>query len=462
MCTYRLLPPLCLFTCSCLLMGCGASDTTPVDVSGDDDTFLKGLLNDFETDETETTSTASTNSQTTDELVADGGLAIPAPPVASNPAPEELRLRLETGDRFPLVKTIRQNLVQTSADAPANAESQLELHMVIQVDDLKDDAILMNVRYTRVRYGHTINGQSLQFDSDANQSAIPADVVPYAGMVNNGFSFWLGLDNKIKQLVGYQDFLQKCVERVPVERRETLLSEIAARFGDDGVANFVDDTVGLLPYNPDAAAGAATKVVVGDVWSRERRLMHPMPVYMKSTCRLLSLNDKTAEIDITGQIANAEVASNGQSAVQIRNGRSIGSCVIDRATGLPLKVNRSRYLTMTVTASNGKVYEQEKRIETTIQTFPNVRGPVVQVPGPYPAATASVPTARQQPQLAPVQALQPPVTGLAAPPQFGVNRVSGVMPPGGQQPIRQLNAQQPRPQLDISTLKSEVQAVYPD
>ena len=317
----RPLMTLCLLCSWPLLPGCGSATSSTAEVLSDNDALLKELLGDAEPE--------------AESSVADAGVTDPAEPVAAAAPPPvamaspeaHLELRLSAGDRFPLVKTIRQNLVQKSAEYPANAQSQLEMHMVIQVEDVKPDAILMNVRYTRISYSQDINGQSLAYDSDTHQNAVPADVIPYAGMVNNGFSFWLGRDNRIRELVGYHEFLQRCVQNVSIERRQNLLAEISARFGDDGVANFVDDSVGLLPYNHQVSPEAATQVTVGDVWYRERRLMHPVPVFMKSTCRLLSLNESTAEIDITGRIASGESYSGdgaGQSRIQIRGRTQYG------------------------------------------------------------------------------------------------------------------------------------------
>lgn len=443
---YRPLSILSLLSCLTFLSGCGASAPDTVDVSSDDDAFLGELMGQLDAED----GGAAAPDDSQDYISASKTvLAEPAEPVR-NPSSEQLELKLQTGDRFPLVKTIGQKLVQTSAEFPANAESQLQMHMVIQVDDMNPQAILMNVRYTRITYSHDVNGQSVSFDSETHQGAIPTPVLPYAGMVNNGFAFWLGRDNRIQQTVGYQEFLQRCVQQVPAESRQALLAEVSARFGDDGVANFVDDTVGLLPFNRSADGDNATRVAVGDVWYRERQLQTSSPVSMKSTCRLLALNAKTAEIDITGQIANGESyeVQSGQTRVQVREGRSMGSCIIDRATGLPLKLNRSRYLNMVVTAANGQQYEQEKRIETTIQTYPNARGPVAQAP-----AT----------RFSPAQQLRPmPGNGFNSQ-QFGIQQVSGTQALPGERVLQPLGGIQPlRPQADISHLKSDVKASYPN
>ena len=344
--------------------------------------------------QTVTSSESENDAGLVDSLLADLGgagktneLADPAGPVSplTKTAPgERLELRLQTGDRFPLLKTIEQSLVQKPSQFSATAQTRLDLHMVIQVDQVKDDAILMNVRYVRVVYEHDVSGHRMMFDSDTHQGAVPEDVVPYAGMVNNGFSFWLGRNNRIRELVDYQQFLERCVQQIPTERRQLLLGEISSRFGDDGVANFVDDTIGLLPYDDSVDPESATRVGPGDVWSRERRLMHPVPVYMSSTYRLVALNQRTAKIDITGRIASGETYTDsrkGQTAkVKIKGGQSFGSCVVDRVTGLPLELRRTRYLNLAVLTDSGNTVEQDKRVVTTIRSFPKARGPVAKAP----------------------------------------------------------------------------------
>lgn len=202
-------------------------------------------------------------------------------------------------------------------------------------------------------------------------------------MVNNGFSFWLERNNSIRELIGYQDFLERCVANVPLARRETLLSEISNRFGDDGVANFVDDSIGLLPYDDTVDEAAATRVMPGDQWTRERRLMQPVPIHLTSVYRLISLDDVAAQIEITGRVAGGEAAAAADpSRLRIIGGQSIGQCLVDRATGLPLQMNLSRFIKMQLTTSDNQQVIQEKHIETTIRSFPEMRGVTVGVEPP--------------------------------------------------------------------------------
>ncbi len=396
-----------------LTIGCGSSDTP---VTSTDPDMLDGLLDSEEDseeprrksrrreevpEESDDAEIAMTEDETNSEIL-DEEIERPAPKkskastkdrrsgkstrTVSSSADrsgrqakgDRLELRLNEGDRFPLIKTVEQTLVQKSSDTPAMAQTKLELTLVINVEQIKQDAILLGVRYSKVVYEHDVNGQNLLYDSSNHQGEVPWDAVPYAGMVNNGFSFWLGRDNKIREMVGYRDFLERCVANVPLERREILLSEISNRFGDDGVANFVDDSIGLLPYDDSVDPESATRVIPGDVWMRERTLMQPFPIHMKSTYRLTAMDDASAEIDITGRIAAGDaVGSDKRSRVRITGGHSLGRCVVDRATGLPKDMNLTRFMNLTILTPDQQEIAQEKQIITTIRAFPEMRGPVV-------------------------------------------------------------------------------------
>jgi len=372
----HIFPLFAVLTATVLVTGCGKSNSTVSSATSEEESLLGDILGDIDLTET---------GPPVDDTLA--GLADPAEPLASLTIPhddaptQKLELRLAEGDRFPLVKTVEQTLVQKSDQFPATAETTLTLYMDLSVDEVRPDAVLLTVKYTQVQYGHDLNGQQLHFDSKTHQGGLPLELLPYAGMVNNGFSFWLGRDNKVREVVGYQNFLQQCVANAPPAAQQRLVTEMANRIGEgDGVAGFIDDSIGLLPYDSNANPGNATQVAEGDEWIRERRVDQPVPLRMTSTCRLVSLNDATAEINIAGKIDIEPTVMPARMAtpqVTITGGRSTGTCTVDRVTGLPRKVTRREYLNLTVTMPSGQSVQQDKQIQTTIETFPNQRRPVV-------------------------------------------------------------------------------------
>lgn len=97
---------------------------------------------------------------------------------------------------------------------------------------------------------------------------------------------------------------------------------------------------------------------------------------LKTEYTLRELNDKTATINIAGDIAASKINSpmnqKGNSVqLHIRGGKTFGTCLIDRKTGLPLESKIDRFLETTVKLANGKEFEQQKQIVTTIQAFPH-------------------------------------------------------------------------------------------
>lgn len=306
---------------------------------------------------------------------------------------ERLELRLHPGDRFPLMKTVVQELQQSSVLGPATSQTRLELLLTLTVEEIAADRKRLGVRYNRVRYSQDVAGAKLDYDSAATRGAIPKAALPYHGLVGNGFSFWIGQDNQILEPVGFSEFLERCVRDVPLEERREVLAKFAQTTADEGIANFVDDSIGLLPYDVDGKRDGGN-VAEGDSWSRERRLLQPMPLYLKTRYTLRELTPHVAEIDVLGTVTNAtttdsEAASRkvtpasaesggvGASStpdVVVKRGSTLGSCTIDRGTGLPLKSHVERYLDMTVTLPNGLEFEQRKRTVTTIQAFPQQKG----------------------------------------------------------------------------------------
>lgn len=339
-----------LAACLLLTCGCGRSDG-PADGDG-----------------------SGANPATADAGGTGDGRVVPPPTAAPRPG-SELRLNLRPGERFPLLKTVEQSLVQETPRGPVENRSRLELLLAIHVEEIRDDGRMrLGVQYHRVRYSHDVAGEQAAYDSETVRGPVPLHLRGYHGLARNGFSFWLGPDNRIVELVGFRDFLERCVQDVPVDQRERIVSQLAETSGEDGLANFVDDSIGLLPYEARAPEAGRT-VHVGDGWSREQRFQKPVPVFVANRCTLRALDEDTAEIDILGTIANSTpfVTAGGSGSpltVTVRGGNAFGTCRIRRETGLPIESHIERFFDMTVTSAGAPPVEQRKRVVTRIRTFP--------------------------------------------------------------------------------------------
>ena len=310
-------------------------------------------------------------------------------------APEgELKLSLQIGARFPIQKTITQTLVQKSpGGAESTTKSILSMLFAIVVEAEEDGLKLMNVRYQRVRYAHEMLGERVEYDSANPPDVIPQAAQVYHGLVDNGFSFWLGADNQIAEVVGFDDFLKRCVRHAPRNQQEALLTQIVATQEDEGFSNFIDHSIGLLPYDPKAT-GRETAVKVGETWNAPKQLlMRPIPMNLDTQYTLTALTDEHAHVNIFGTISPARSTPMGSEATRssemmtLTGGHTIGNCVLYRETGLPMKSRVERRIDMQVQIDSKRKFDQHKTIVTTVEGFPTERA--FRTPATQPGASRS-------------------------------------------------------------------------
>ena len=336
------------------LLGGGDVPEIPVDPNGDDP-FLTGTVTKLNTSD-EATDAASAE-------LAEG----------------ELSFSLKVGDRFPLLKTIEQTLVQQSSVGPVTSRSNLTLMFAITVDEEDTGRRRLGVRYQRVKYSQEILGEITEYDSQLPPEYVPESLQVYHGLGGNSFSFWIGADNRIIEVVEFNEFLKRCVRHAPAHRQQELLTQIVGTQEDEGFANFVDESIGLLPYDPQAS-GRETAVRVGQQWEKSRKIMRPLPMELRTGYTLNSLTRDRAGIMILGTIEPVKASQLGpiqqvaaQQSISLKQGEIIGSCMIDRASGLPLMSRVERRMDMTVNVPGQRPFEQKKTVVTTVESFPTER-----------------------------------------------------------------------------------------
>jgi len=295
------------------------------------------------------------------------------------PTEGNLQFSLQADEHFPLRKTIEQKLTQQTASGPVTSSSTLSLLFAISVDEVDEGRRKLRVRYQQVRYSHDILDEHVEYDSQAAPRFVPDSLQVYHGLAGNGFSFWVGADNRIIELLDFDAFLKRCVRHAPVDRQAALLEQIVATQQDEGFANFVDDSIGLLPYKPDAK-GRETAVTLDEEWTRSRRLMRPLPMEIRTTYKLAELTDSLAKISIIGTIDPVKTAelspiqqTSAQTKLDLRAGFQTGLCIIDRNSGLPLRSRVERQLKMNVSIDGQPPFEQFKTIVTTVEAYPTHR-----------------------------------------------------------------------------------------
>lgn len=337
-----------LLAMSLLILGCGASES--VDSS------------DLELDFGDTSEVARDMGMA---LNSDEG-SIPTPPAALPLPTEKLDLRVNVGDRFPLLKTVEQRVSQGTPSQVVGT-SRLELQLALQVDEIQGDRTRFSVQYHRVQFQQTLGGKSISYNSAETSGPIPPEAVAYAGLPGNGFGFWLGPDRRVLEVLGFDDFVRRCVAHVPDERKAQVIGQLAVLPHDEGVANFIDNSIGLLP------ASGAQGVHVGSTWVLPpKRTDGPIPLTLETRCLVKDLGPREVVIDVVGAYAPSSAQYGPQGIkVSVRGGRQAGDCHVDRATGLPTSSRLTSVLDMLVQTADGRELQQVKETITSIQSFPD-------------------------------------------------------------------------------------------
>lgn len=200
-------------------------------------------------------------------------------------------MRLNVGDKFPLKKNVTTTLVQLGATGMERSMAHKEFLLTITVEAMPQEGDRAGQKQMGVTFMPSdlreLNGKKLEYDSRTAREPIPLVVQPYHGLVGNSFSFWLGQDNQIEGIVDFDKFVERCLRHVPKERFEEVWNNLATQTGADGIANFVDDSIGLLPK---------AKVSVGESWTVTRRTQQPIPMVCKTRYTLQQMAGPQAEV----------------------------------------------------------------------------------------------------------------------------------------------------------------------
>ncbi|MEZ6066929.1 MAG: DUF6263 family protein [Planctomycetaceae bacterium] len=290
-------------------------------------------------------------------------------PGAADAPDSQLALRLKPGERFPLRKVIEREVVQTPyGAAPQTHRLRIELTLGMTVQEVRDGRTKFQVRYDRVRYNHQMPDEVIEYDSANAPQQLPLTIQAWHAMVGDGFNFWIGKDNQIAEVEGFREFIDRCLSVVPEEHRQEVLLSIESSSGENGVSDFVDNAIGLLPYGEEKQPG--------ETWERDRHIGRPVPMHLHSVYTLKELTADKAVVRIDGEITPSTTIVETRNTdvprvrMTVRQGNSWGTCTLYRSTGLPQHSQVEHEVLMTVHMSGGETFDQRVRGVTTLEAFP--------------------------------------------------------------------------------------------
>jgi hypothetical protein len=304
----------------------------------------------------------------------------PGKPKSNTQKPLAATPRFQRGEQFPVIRTVTQTLNQISAEGATKGTSRLEANMMLVAEETRQDGrSRLGVQFERLRYTRELAGDRFTYDSTQPPGQVPTDVLPYQGLAGNRFSLWVGHDNQIQELVGFADFIERSLRSMPQAGRVTLASRFESLPPDEIVAEFLDESVGLLQDDSATRGESASSIRVGGGWSRTRTFTIPVPHHVSTRYSIAACNKQIVEIEVLGTITAAKDAA-AKAAVVIHRGHVVGRCRIDRRTGLPMDSQIEQRLEMHIPTADGRNIEQEKIVVSTFRV--GLPGPTAQGHGP--------------------------------------------------------------------------------
>ncbi len=301
-------------------------------------------------------------------------------PVAQSPSTKpvekdaEPSAKLKVGDRFPLLKIVEQRVTQQQPTGALTSTSRLSIELVLEVAEIVSPEGLahtplhrtagdtkFNVEYQHVKFVQDLPGQEVDYDSDRPTGTVPPQVAAYQGLLGRSFSFWLNRDNQLQELIGFQEFLNACLQHVSPQERAIVWKSLAETTPTDQLANFVDDSIGLLPMQ---------SATLGKSWRVERPIQHPVPVGRIMQYTIEDITPQTAEVAVGGTIVPLTEVDTGTIKLRVHGGRISGRCTIDRQTGLPRNCRVDQVLEMLVQLPGGESIPQTKQTITKFTALP--------------------------------------------------------------------------------------------
>lgn len=280
---------------------------------------------------------------------------------------------LVPGQRFPLTKTVDQRLTQWVGQQSIVNISRLELQLSLTVEDVRDHRCRLGVQYHRVRWYQQLEGEVQEYRSDQPSETVPSAAWPYVGLLHNGFSFWLNERRELTELLGFEEFLQRCAQRIPEPQRSAWWTTMRQLPLGDVIMQFVDDSLTLVPPIP-------TPWNVGQRWQRPLRTRSQGPQLQISVCQIKEITSQVVELHVWGHSDPLTIYDDAQRIqLHFQRGECSGTCALDRRTGLPQRSRIERIFDMVAQLPDGSTVPQRQETITTCWSYQEQAAPTTAV-----------------------------------------------------------------------------------
>ena len=264
-------------------------------------------------------------------LIGLSALALAFAPAAKK---VDLQFKLEKGKIYTQSSEMNTETKQTiqGMEQIINQNASAETKMELKGEG--SDSNTYTVWYDNISMSINQGGMKQEFSSDttAMENVDPMSQI-FAAMTLKKFDADIDLKGKIKEVRGLEEIITDAT--APMGEQASMISDqISASFGDAGLAKNLEMYTAIMPTEA---------VKVGSSWSNQQFTSSGLPLILKNTFTLKSMNNGLATIEVSSDISvdpsNSSTEIQGMKASYFLEGNRTGTMQMEVKTGFVISAN---------------------------------------------------------------------------------------------------------------------------
>ena len=269
------------------------------------------------------------------------------------PASDQILSGLTEPKRHTLVKRVTQTLSQSSPDGLETSQAELQSWFDVLATKTVDGETSYRVTYQRIRYSHTLPGETLLYDTAEPGTDVPGTLIHLSDLSRRGFSFRTTGGGTSMELVD-----------VPS-------TAYSGELTGTGASDFVSDQIGLV------LLGVASGQQATAPSPRTRHVTTPVSLDMSTRYSVKGTAEGSITLDMLGSVSSASgptriQLAGGSVSVQLGGGHAFGEMTIDTSSGVPVRADWNCYIEISMRTESGDRIDQRKHEMMTIRAAQSV------------------------------------------------------------------------------------------
>ncbi len=240
----------------------------------------------------------------------------------------DLKFNLEKGKVYSQKTVMMTETKQTIMGNEQLVKQSAVAETKMEVKEAGENANTYSIWYDSIEMSVDQGGSAQEFKSDtASLAAVDPMSTIFSSLVDKKFEAQIGMKGKIKEVTGLEEIITSATSSLG-EQASMINEQISAGFGDAGLAKNLEMLTAIMPES---------EVKVGSTWNNEQYTSSGLPLIVKNTFTLKSIDKGIAEITVSADMSvdpeNGSTEIQGMPATFFLEGTRTGTFDMEVSTG---------------------------------------------------------------------------------------------------------------------------------